>query len=29
MIIAGELGTGGRVVVDVREGALVLQPHAT
>jgi ATP-dependent Clp protease ATP-binding subunit ClpC len=27
MIIAGELGSGGRVVVDVRDGALVLQPH--
>jgi ATP-dependent Clp protease ATP-binding subunit ClpC len=29
MIIAGELGPGGRAVVDVRDGALVLQPHAT
>jgi ATP-dependent Clp protease ATP-binding subunit ClpC len=29
MIIAGDLGPGGRVVVDVRDGALVLQPHTT
>jgi ATP-dependent Clp protease ATP-binding subunit ClpC len=28
LIIGGELGPGGRVVVDVRDGALVLQPHA-
>jgi hypothetical protein len=29
MIIAGDLGPGGRVVADVRDGTLVLQPHAT
>ncbi len=28
LIIAGELGPGGRVVADVRDGALVLQPQA-
>jgi ATP-dependent Clp protease ATP-binding subunit ClpC len=28
LIIGGELGPGGRVVVDVRDGALVLQPQA-
>ncbi|MHA6617878.1 ATP-dependent Clp protease ATP-binding subunit [Pseudonocardia sp. DLS-67] len=28
LIIGGELGPGGRVVVDVSDGALVLQPHA-
>jgi ATP-dependent Clp protease ATP-binding subunit ClpC len=27
LIIAGDLGPGGRVVVDVRDGALVLQPQ--
>jgi ATP-dependent Clp protease ATP-binding subunit ClpC len=28
LIIGGELGPGGRVVVDVRDGALLLQPQA-
>jgi ATP-dependent Clp protease ATP-binding subunit ClpC len=29
LIIGGELGAGGRVVIDVRDGALVLQPQAS
>ena len=29
MIIGGELGRGRRVVVDVRDGALVLEPQAS